>query len=109
MKAVKLFILGAALLFATNLEAQISVSLNISSPPLWGPVGYADVRYYYLPDIESYYDVNSSMFIYLNAGNWVHRKSLPVVRAEMGRTRKNKTSIRILEVWDSGTKCVELI
>ncbi|MDP2114697.1 MAG: hypothetical protein Q8K69_11630, partial [Bacteroidota bacterium] len=36
-----------------------------------------DVQYYYLPDVEAYYDVPSSQFIYLNGGTWVHRTYLP--------------------------------
>lgn len=58
-------------------QAQVSVNVNIGSPPLWGPVGYTEVQYYYLPDVEAYYDVHSSMFIYFAGGAWIHRASLP--------------------------------
>jgi len=65
-------------LFLTSLsQAQVSINVNIGSPPQWGPAGYNDVSYYYLPDVESYYDVRSSMFIYYSGGNWVHRSYLP--------------------------------
>lgn len=77
MKVLKLIIIGIALFFASPTQAQISVSLNLGSPPLWGPVGYSNVRYYYLPDVEAYYDVRSSMFIYLSGGLWIHRTYLP--------------------------------
>jgi len=77
MKTFKLFILATLLLLAGNGQAQVSVNINLGSPPQWGPVGYSDVRYYYLPDVESYYDVQSSMFIYYGTGGWVHRASLP--------------------------------
>ncbi len=39
--------------------------------------GYSGARYYYLPDVEAYYDVQSSMFIYYEGGVWVHRGYLP--------------------------------
>ena len=65
------------LLFAGSVEAQISVRVNLGVPPQWGPVGYTDVRYYYLPDVEAYYDIPSSMFIYYNGYSWVRRSSLP--------------------------------
>lgn len=58
-------------------KAQVSVNINIGSPPLWGPVGYTDVRYYYLPDVEAYYDIETSMFIYYGGGTWLHRANLP--------------------------------
>lgn len=77
MKALKLIIIGIVLFFASPVQSQISVSLHFGTPPQWGPVGYSHVRYYYLPDVESYYDVQSSMFIYLSGGVWIHRTYLP--------------------------------
>ena len=78
MKALKLIIIGTILFFAAfSVQAQISVHLNLGTAPDWGPSGYSDVRYYYLPDVEAYYDISSSMFIYNNGVTWVHRSSLP--------------------------------
>jgi hypothetical protein len=77
MKPLKVFLTGIVLLFAGLVQAQVSVSVNIGSPPPWGPVGYSAVRYYYLPDVEAYYDIQSSMFIYYGGGAWVHRSYLP--------------------------------
>ena len=77
MKTLKLLVIGLLLLFVGSVEAQISVRVNLGSPPQWGPVGYSDVRYYYLPDVEAYYDIPSSMFIYYNGVSWIHRSSLP--------------------------------
>ena len=70
-------VIGLVLLLSGVLQAQVSVSVNIGTPPLWGPVGYAEARYYYLPDVESYYDIHSSMFISYIGGTWVHRTRLP--------------------------------
>jgi hypothetical protein len=77
MKALKLVVVGLLFFYATTTQAQISVNVNIGAPPMWGPSGYSDVRYYYLPDVEAYYDIPSSMFIYFNGITWVHRSSLP--------------------------------
>ena len=68
---------GILLLIISSLQSQISVNINIGSPPQWGPVGYSGVQYYYLPDVEAYYDVPSSRFIYYEGGSWVHRTYLP--------------------------------
>jgi hypothetical protein len=73
MKVLKLIIIGIALFLSTTANAQVSVNINIGSPPLWGPAGYNEVQYYYIPDIESYYDVPSAMFIYYEGGVWVRR------------------------------------
>jgi hypothetical protein len=77
MKTLKFFIAGMVLVIASAVQAQVSVSVNMGSPPPWGPVGYTEVRYYYLPDVEAYYDIQSSMFIYYVRGAWVQRAYLP--------------------------------
>lgn len=77
MKTIKLFSAVLLLFMAINMHAQVSVSVNIGTPPMWGPVGYSSVQYYYLPDVEAYYDVRQSMFIYYSGGAWIHRVTLP--------------------------------
>lgn len=77
MKTLKLFFFGIALMLSVASQAQVSVSVNIGSPPLWGPAGYTEVRYYYLPALEAFYDIQTSMFIYYQGNVWVHRQYLP--------------------------------
>lgn len=77
MKTLKLIALGIVLLFAGAAHAQISIHFNLGVQPDWAPVGYSDVQYYYLPDVEAYYDVNTSMFVYYEGRSWVRRSYLP--------------------------------
>jgi len=78
MRTLKLLVLAVLLAFVGSAQSQLSVSVHIGSPPSWGPEGYNnDVRYYYLPDIEAYYDIRTSMFIYLSGNQWIHRRNLP--------------------------------
>jgi len=77
MKTVKGIIIGLVMLIAFTTKAQVSVNVSIGSPPLWGPVGYTEVQYYYLPDVEAYYDVQTAMFIYYGSGVWIRRAYLP--------------------------------
>ena len=60
-------------------QAQISISLglNIGSQPDWGPVGYDHAEYYYMPDIDMYYDVPNRQYIYLNGRTWTRTTVLP--------------------------------
>lgn len=76
MKTFKLTI-GLFLLWATVSQAQVSVNVNIGAPPAWGPAGYDEVEYYYLPDLETYYDVHASQFIYYDGRGWIRTKYLP--------------------------------
>ena len=77
MKTLKLITIGILFFVVSTLQAQVSVNVNIGTPPAWGPAGYPTVRYYYLPDIEAYYDVQTSMFIYFSQGSWIRRTYLP--------------------------------
>ncbi len=47
--------------------------------PQWGPSYYAGTRYYYLPDIETYYDIYNREFIYLNRAQWIYSPYLPSI------------------------------
>ncbi len=78
MKSSKRLIFGMLLLISGISHAQVNVNVNIGSPPSWGPVGYTDFRYYYLPDIETYYDIQTSDYIYINNGKWIHGRTLHV-------------------------------
>ena len=82
---MKKIIFTAAILIsclsAQIVNAQVHVSLgvgvNINSQPEWGPVGYDHVDYYYIPDVDAYYDVPAHQYVYLSGGGWVHRAYLP--------------------------------
>ncbi len=47
------------------------------SNPSWAPAYYPGVRYYYLPDIETYYDLSNQEFVYLYDGQWLFSHTLP--------------------------------
>lgn len=78
MKTIKSLLLGLLFFTCSFMQAQVSVNVNIGTPPSWGPAGYTDVRYYYLPDIETYYDINEGQYIYFNNGQWVRTVTVPV-------------------------------
>jgi hypothetical protein len=74
-----ILITGILIAFTTPVKAQISfnVGINISSQPIWGPVGYSSVQYYYLPDIDVYYYVPQALFLFQAGGRWLTSSSLP--------------------------------
>lgn len=75
MKSLKILLIVILFVFTGTAKAQVTVV--VGSPPPWGPMGYSEVRYYYIPDVEAYYDVQTSMFIYYGGGVWVRRQYLP--------------------------------
>ncbi|KIA84114.1 hypothetical protein [Flavobacterium sp. AED] len=77
MKTLKLIAAGIILLVTSSIHAQVSVNVNIGTAPSWGPSGYSNVDYYYLPDVEAYYDIRATQFIYFNGGRWIRSRYLP--------------------------------
>jgi hypothetical protein len=58
-------------------QVKVSLNVNLGQQPVWGPTGYDHADYYYLPDIDSYYDVNRRQFIYNSGNRWVYAGQLP--------------------------------
>ncbi|WP_221269207.1 hypothetical protein HDF18_14800 [Mucilaginibacter sp. X5P1] len=80
---MKKLIFMAVILFSclsfkfADAQVHFSVGINIGSQPEWGPVGYDHADYYYMPDIDSYYDVNAHQYVYFSNNVWVHSRGLP--------------------------------
>ena len=71
------FVLIITFFLANISNAQIDVNINLGSQPVWGPTGYDYVEYYYLPDIDAYYNVPKQRYYYYEKGKWIYRSSLP--------------------------------
>ena len=77
MKKLALIIGLAGGVLSLHASAQVSVSLNIGSQPLWGPTGYDKAQYYYLPEYDAYYDVSHKQYIYWDNGRRATASKLP--------------------------------
>jgi hypothetical protein len=77
MRTLKLIAVGIILFASSTTHAQVSVNLNIGTAPSWGPSGYSNADYYYLPDVEAYYDIRATQFIYFGGGRWIRSRNLP--------------------------------
>jgi len=77
MKNLKILVLGILFLTLSTASAQVSVNVNFGTPPVWAPADRVETQYYYLPEIDSYYDVPSARFIYIKNGKWFRSESLP--------------------------------
>jgi hypothetical protein len=47
--------------------------------PQWAPPYYSGARYYYLPDLELYYDLGNREYIFLMNGRWHFSPYLPAI------------------------------
>ena len=59
-----------ALLAAPTAQAQVGVNINIGAPA-WGPQAPYGTQYYYIPEIDGYYDLYAQQYIVLQDGYWV--------------------------------------
>jgi hypothetical protein len=77
MKKLLLLLVSIAFFSTTNTNAQVSVNVNVGTPPVWAPAERVETQYYYLPEIDTYYDVPQRKYIYLSNNGWVRSSSLP--------------------------------
>jgi hypothetical protein len=84
---------------ATNVHAQVSVHFNVGLQPLWGPTGYDYVQYYYIPDIDAYYDVPDQEYVYFDDGRWVTSPYLPPRYRDFDLYRAHKVVINEPSPW----------
>ena len=78
MKTMQIGLVATFILTLNILQAQVEVNVNFGNPPVWGP-NVTTEEYYFLPDINSYYDIRQSQFIYLSNGVWIRNRALPRV------------------------------
>jgi hypothetical protein len=78
MKLPKFLLAAIALIAFNTTNAQAQTSTTVTFPD-WGVAGADNARYYYIPDIETYYDIRSGNYVYMNDGKWMRTKVLPTV------------------------------
>ncbi|OXG05061.1 hypothetical protein BC749_10951 [Flavobacterium araucananum] len=74
---MKKLIFAGLFLITVFSNAQVLSQKKAVSRPGWGPITNVEFRYYYLPDIDIYYDTDKNEFIYDKKGKWIRDKFLP--------------------------------
>lgn len=76
MKPLRI-LLAVALLAAALRPAPAQAQININiTPPSWGPPAPPAAQYYYIPDVDGYYDLRAQRYIVLRNGTWVRTATL---------------------------------
>jgi hypothetical protein len=73
----KVFITTLTIAIFSIVSVSLHAQRNVNNQPDWGPSGYNYARYYYIPEINIYYEVTSGLYVYLSGNIWVKRHSLP--------------------------------
>jgi hypothetical protein len=71
------FLLAGFIQQDSKAQVKVNLNVNIGKQPVWGPVGYDHADFYYLPDIDCYYDINMQQFVYFEGGQWIYAAALP--------------------------------
>ena len=84
-------------------SAQITfrAGININSQPDWGPIGHPQAHYYYMPDIDAYYDVQAHQYVYRENNIWVHNGNLPDRYRDYDRYHSYKVVINDRNPWEN--------
>lgn len=77
MKKIFFLTLAFALFAILPSNGQVSVNVNFGTPPAWAPANRVQSQYYYLPEIDTYYDVPQQQYIYVEKAKWKRSKYLP--------------------------------
>lgn len=87
LTAILFFIFASLFAVKSNAQITVSVSINANANRAYTPEyrhahtancgHYESVEYYYYPEIEAYFDINSSVYIYYTSNGWVRSRHLP--------------------------------
>ncbi len=80
MKKIQMLLIATVLLFTYQANAQFSLNVSLGSRPTYNNHHYYyedNVSYYYLPEIEAYFDNREGVFIFMSTRGWVRSAYLP--------------------------------
>jgi len=86
MKLLKSLVITTVVLLSASMfsgcmmmaHARIVTTANYENPQ-WAPPYYSGARYYYLPDLELYYDLGAREYIFLMDGRWNYSPYVPAI------------------------------
>ena len=61
---------AAALVVPSVARAQANVNINVGTPA-WGPPAPQGTQFYYIPEIDGYYDLNAQQYIVYRNSQWI--------------------------------------
>jgi hypothetical protein len=78
MRITKFLLIALVFITFGTAQAQDVVRTTTTTRlPEWGVAGNDKATYYYIPDIESYYDVNTRNYVYMDNGRLTKTTTLP--------------------------------
>lgn len=73
-----LLVLSTLIIGSSQAQVRLNVNVNIGQrPPVWGLPGNQAGDFYYFPEIDVYYHIPRSSFVYFDRGRWLYVTDLP--------------------------------
>jgi hypothetical protein len=86
-------VISSLLFSSAQAQIKLNVNINIGDQPTW--VANQDAAdYYYLPDIDCYYDVKERVYVYREVNVWRRSPSLPPKYKNYDFRNKHAISIK---------------
>jgi hypothetical protein len=73
----KTIILISIVLFCCYAGFAQRVKNSENATPLFNPVTNCQLRYYYFPNLEAYFDTQKSIYYYKENGEWITAEEIP--------------------------------
>lgn len=75
------YILFATLFMASaqqsNAQSAVNPDLSYEAQMILDEGAILDIRYYYYPNLQAYFDTETATYLYLKDGEWVEGKQIP--------------------------------
>lgn len=95
IRSFLLFLVYLTLLMLSSCGTIVFSSKSNNLPPSWFyPNRLEMVRYVYFPEYSFYYDLSANSYVYLDAGVWVRRSSLPLRYKDIDLRRSRYERVR---------------
>lgn len=76
MKKITYLIIGLMLLSFNFSQAQVQLDTIYIRAKKVAPSTFVEVRYYYYPNLEAYFDTKIAMYIYKQHGEWIKSEQI---------------------------------
>lgn len=76
MKKITLLAVGIFFFITQNTTAQINMNDATGTIKKTGINNFVPIRYYYYPNLQTYYDTKNGLYISLQNGNWITSEKL---------------------------------
>lgn len=86
-------VLSVLLINTTDAQVRVNLNVNIGARPAWGLPGNYAGDFYYFPEIDVYYNIPQSRFVYFERGRWVYVRELPRAYGQFDLYRGHKVVI----------------